>query len=118
MLFLTDRDVSSLRGVSPPAAMLHGSTGERTESILHRWLSDADGLRASKLEHAVQGADGDRNLSRTRPIRPRAQPISDHAFEAADGRLHQGSSSVPGQLPHSRAINPRIDGRLLRLAIA
>ena len=50
--------------------MLHGSTGGRTEPILNHCLSDADGLRASKLEHAVQGLNGDSDLGRATPVRP------------------------------------------------
>ena len=48
---------------------------------------DADGLRASQLEHAVQHADGDGHLGRLPPVRPRAQRVADHAFVAADRRL-------------------------------
>ena len=79
-------------------AVLHGSVGERTEPTPCLCLSDADGLRASKLKHAVQGMNGDGDLRRATPIRPRAQRIPDHSFEAADGGLHQGPTSVPGPL--------------------
>ncbi len=70
--------------VVPGEAVLHGSNGERTEPTIYLWLSDADGLRTSKLEHSVQGTDGDRNLSRTTPVSPRAQRVTDHPFEATD----------------------------------
>ena len=33
-------------------------------------LSSADGLRASKLKHAVQGMNGNGNFGRATPIRP------------------------------------------------
>ena len=47
-------------------------------------LSDADGLRASKLEHPVQGTDGDGRLGSAASVRPRAQGIPDHSFGSAD----------------------------------
>jgi hypothetical protein len=61
-------------------------------------LSDADGLRASKIKHVVQGLNGNGNLSGAAVFRPRAQGISNHPFKPADGALHQGSTSVPGCL--------------------
>ena len=61
-------------------------------------LGDADGLRASKLKHAVQGMNGDGDLCRATPVRPRTQRIPDHSFEAADGGLHQSPTRVPGSL--------------------
>ena len=33
-------------------------------------LGDADGLRASKLKHAVEGMNGNGNFGRATPIRP------------------------------------------------
>src|SRR4051812_39897612 len=48
---------------------------------------DADGLRASQLQHAVQDLDGDVHLSRPTLVRTRAQPVPDHALEPADGGL-------------------------------
>jgi hypothetical protein len=36
---------------------------------------NADGLRASKLKHAVQGTNGDGDFGRATPICPRAQAI-------------------------------------------
>ena len=77
-------------------AMLHGSDCKRIECSRSPNSSDADGLRASKLEHAVQGMNGDGHFGRTTPIRSRTQRIPDHSFEAADGGLHQSPSSVPG----------------------
>ncbi len=80
------------------AAVLHGSAGNRTESAPSLRLSDADGLRASKLKHAVEGTNCDGDLSCATPIRPQAQRIPYHAFKPADGSLHQGSTAVPGCL--------------------
>ena len=61
-------------------------------------LGDADGLRASKLKHPVQGMNCDGDLGRAAVFRPRAQRVSDHSFKPADGGLHQGSTRVPGPL--------------------
>ena len=47
-------------------------------------LGDADGLRAPKLKHPVQGLNGDGDLRRATPVRPRTQCISDHSFKPAD----------------------------------
>jgi hypothetical protein len=68
-------------------AVLHKSAGERTQPIPRLCLSDANGLRASKLEHAVQSVDADGDFGRATPICSRAQRIADHAFDAADGCL-------------------------------
>jgi len=66
-------------------------------------LGDADGLRASKLKHAVQGSNGDGHLRQATPIRPRAQRIPDHSFKPADSGFHQGPTRVPGPLLPTRA---------------
>ena len=54
--------------------------GENTayiECTRSRNSGNPDGLRAPKREHLVQGMNGDGNLRRTTPIRPRAQPVAD-----------------------------------------
>jgi hypothetical protein len=53
-----------------PRAVLHGSAGNRTEPAPSLCLSDADGLRASELKHAVQSMNCDGDLSSATPIRP------------------------------------------------
>jgi hypothetical protein len=78
--FLTRRLRMQVQG----AALLHRSDCARIEYARSPTSSDADGLRASELEHAVQGTDSDRSLSRTTPVSPRAQRVTDHSFEAAD----------------------------------
>jgi hypothetical protein len=50
-------------------AVLHGSVGGRTEPGPSLCLSDPDGLRASKLKHAVQGSNGDGNLRLATAVR-------------------------------------------------
>ena len=64
---------------------------------------DADGLRASQLQHAVQHTDGDGHLGRLPPVRLRAQRVTDHPFVAADRRLDQSAKVVPGGLLSSHA---------------
>ena len=55
---------------------------------------DADVLRASQVEHAVQRADGDGHLGRSAAVRPRAQPVSDDPLETRDVGLDQGAPVV------------------------
>src|SRR5215218_6130863 len=43
---------------------------------------DADGLRASQLQHAVEDVDGNVHLGHPTLIRARAQPVADHPFVA------------------------------------
>ncbi len=57
----------------------------------------------SKLEHAVQSADGNGDLGRTTPVGLRAQRIPDHSFQLAGGGLDQGPTSVPGPRLLTRA---------------
>ena len=66
-------------------------------------LGDADEPRASKLKHAVEGTNCDGDLSGTSLVRPRAQPIPDYSFEAADSGLHQSPTRVPGSLLPAQA---------------
>src|SRR3954453_50710 len=66
---------------------------------------DADRLRASQLQHAVQDLDGDVHLSRPTLVRTRAQPVPDHALEPADGGLGPGARIVArGVLPAHPAL--------------
>src|SRR4051812_21291404 len=51
---------------------------------------DADVVRASQLQHAVQGLNSDVHLRRPTLVRTRAQPVPDHALEPADGGLGAG----------------------------
>jgi hypothetical protein len=57
------------RVVGLVGAVLHGSVGGRTEPAPSLCLSDADGLRAPKLKHAVQGLNGDGDLRRATSVR-------------------------------------------------
>jgi len=75
---------AAVRQVLSGVAVLHGSVGGRTEPTPSLCLSDADGRRVSKLKHAVQGLNGDGDLRRATPVRPRTQCISDHSFKPAD----------------------------------
>jgi hypothetical protein len=70
-----------ISGLEIEPGLLHGSVGDRTEPVQCLCLSDADGLRASKLEHAVQSVDADGDLGRAAGFSPRAQPVADHAFD-------------------------------------
>src|SRR4051812_26176109 len=57
--------------------------------------SDADGLRASQLQHAVEHVDRHVHLRRLTLVRVRAQPVPDHALEPADGGLGAGTPVIP-----------------------
>ena len=52
---------------------------------------DADGLRASQLQHAVQSMDGNLHLDRSTLVCAAAQPVTDHLFEPAHGGFDAGS---------------------------
>lgn len=96
--FPRDGHPCSINTMTQPCGLERPCCMDRMVNVLspsYLWLSDADGLRAFKLEHAVRGSDGDRNFSCTTPVSPRAQRVTDHSFEAIDGRLHQGSLIVP-----------------------
>jgi hypothetical protein len=69
--------------------VLHGSVGDKTEPTRCLCSSDADGLRASEIEHPVQGLNCNGDLSSTTSVGPRTQRIPDHSFQSADGSLHQ-----------------------------
>src|SRR3954465_10179560 len=75
---------------------------------------DADGLRASQLQHAVQDLDRHVHLSRPTLIRTRAQPVPDHALEPAHGGLGPGARVVArGLLP----AHPALLGDELQVAV-
>src|SRR3712207_9482138 len=103
MLFLTKmphsgragsgwRDPSLAMVVNPVelrshVAVVHGS-GTWTQLPQPRpGSSDADIGRASELQHAVEGVDGDVHLGRPTLVRARAQPVADHLFPPPDGGL-------------------------------
>jgi hypothetical protein len=61
------------------------------------WRSgDADGDRASQLQHAVERMDGNVHLVRPTLVRARAQPVTDDLLEPADGLLDASPLRVVG----------------------
>src|SRR3954451_14121562 len=88
--------------------VLHGS-GLRAHRPLPRPGSgDPDGLRASELQHAVEGVDIHVHFGPATPVDARAQPVADHAFAARDGRLGPGARVVArGLLPAHPALTRR-----------
>src|SRR5215207_9938628 len=58
---------------------------------------DADVIRASQVQHAVEYVGGHVHLGRPTLIRMRAQPVADHLFPSADGGLGPGAFRVPGR---------------------
>jgi hypothetical protein len=64
------------------------------------YLIDTDIVRASKLQHPVQGSGGDGNLGRLGLVGARSKRIADHALVSADRRLDFDSQIVAaGCLP-------------------
>src|SRR3954464_10050506 len=85
--------------------VLHGSGSRAHRPLPRPGSGDADGLRASQLQHAVQDLDRHVHLSRPTLIRTRAQPVPDHALEPADGGLGPGARVVArGLLPAHPAL--------------
>jgi hypothetical protein len=71
------------------------TTGTTEESLSYRFLRDTDEFRTSMLQHPVQEAD---NLGRLLAFRVRSWCVADHAFVAADVRLHQWPPVMAGHL--------------------
>ena len=65
----------------------------------HLRSSDADGVRASQLQHPVQDMNGDADLGRPPLILARAQPVPNDLLVAPDGGLNAAPFVVAGQLP-------------------
>jgi hypothetical protein len=61
-------------------------------------LGDADVVRASQVQHAVEHVDGHVHLGGPTLLGVRAQPVPDHALEPADHRLGPGSFRVAAVL--------------------
>src|ERR671930_2396777 len=76
--------ITCLKRLIIAATVLHGSGSGRIAPVRCMSLCDADGLRASELEHAVQDGDGDRQLARLPSLRAGAQCLADHPLEPAD----------------------------------
>lgn len=55
---------------------------------------DAERDRASQIQHAVQRMDGDVHLRRATLVRARAQSVTDHLLEPADGGFDPGTGVV------------------------
>jgi Saccharopine dehydrogenase NADP binding domain len=75
---------------------------------------DADVVRASQVQHAVEHVDSDVHLGRPTLIRMRAQPVADHLFPSANRGLGPGPFRVPGGcLPG----HPALLGNKLEVAV-
>src|SRR5664279_5612844 len=73
--------------------------GRNIPNPIH-YLSDTDIVRASELQHPVQGSGSDGNLGRLGPIGARSKAIADHTFVSADRRLDLGPQIIAaGFLP-------------------
>jgi hypothetical protein len=74
--------------------MLQGGPAGRGDPFPGCCSRDADGLRASEIEHAVEDLNGDGDLGRLRLIAVRTQCIANHALEAIDLRFYQGAQII------------------------
>ena len=86
------------RHVAVCGAVLQGSLGAHTEPTPCPYLSSADSLRASKLEHPVQGINCESDFRPATPVCSRAQCFTDHSFEPAYRCPHKCPASVAGAL--------------------
>src|SRR3954465_13743269 len=94
--------------------VLHGSGSLAHWPLPRPGSGDADGLRASQLQHAVQHLDRHVHLSRPTLIRTRAQPPRAPALEPAGGGLGSGARVVArGLLP----AHPALLGDELQVAV-
>jgi len=84
------------RAAGDGAALLHGSEVWALLPQPCLGSGGADGDRASRLRHTVEGMDGDVHLGRPTLVRVRAQPVTDELSEPADGRLGSGLFRVSG----------------------
>src|SRR5208282_6643658 len=64
----------------------------------HLSSCEADGDRASQLQHAVQSMDGDANLGGAAAVLAKAQTVTDHLFVASDGGLNPAALGVARHL--------------------
>jgi hypothetical protein len=69
-------------------SVLHGVGGGKGGLNPCGWSGDADGVRASKVEHSVEDRGGDGDLSGLGPVAVEAQPITDDLLPAPDLALH------------------------------
>src|SRR3954453_1357525 len=96
-------------------ALLHGSAHRLQYRRCRLTLCDADGDRASQVQHAVQGMDSDGNLSDTTLVLATAQPVANDLFVTPDGGLDSTPPVVAGFLLPAE---PAFLGDTLQVAIA
>src|SRR5208282_1863864 len=81
----------------------------------HLSSCEADGDRASQLQHAVQSMDGDANLGGAAAVFAKAQTVTDHLFVASDGGLVFSLAAISASAaPEASAKVPSISARSKR----
>src|SRR3954453_515851 len=87
---LREKAVSTTRGHAEGETLITSGAYRRPLFKSSLGSCDADGRRASQLQHAGQDLAGHLHLGRPTLVRTRAQPVPDHALEPADGGLGPG----------------------------
>src|SRR3954454_19082745 len=78
----------------PEALCCMGRGSGRTGPYPVRGSGNADGLRASRVQHAVEGVNADVDLGHAAPVGARVQPVADHPLVPRDSRLGPGTCVV------------------------
>src|SRR3954471_22798336 len=81
------------KGASTDVARIRGAGAMTPYPVLGS--CDADGLRASQVQHAIEHVDRYVHLSRPTLLWVRAQSVPDHALVAADRSLSSGPFRIP-----------------------
>src|SRR3954454_1885341 len=84
--------------------MLHGGGRGQGSPSPRRWSGDADGVRASKVEHSVEDLGGDGDLGGSGLVAVETQPVTDDPLPARELALNAGSFviaavALPGYPP-------------------
>jgi hypothetical protein len=86
------------------AGVLHGGGRGKGDPIPRCWSCNADGVRASKVEHSVEDLGGDGDLGSPGLVAVEAQPVTDDLLPARELALDPGpliiaAVALPGHPP-------------------
>ena len=80
----------------PHTTLLQRGEISRRQPLPTFSLGDADGVRASEVDHAVQNLDRDGNLSIPPVLGLEPQAVADHALPTTEEGLDPRAHVVPG----------------------